>query len=349
MLNKIKYLSSLIIVGCASTTSGFPQTDASLDAGDVDSEVPQEDGGMDAGNVEDSGVVSDADVYCGQVTLKTEPVVPRVVLIVDQSFSMTDPFDATQTRWDALKNSLLAPQGLIPAYQNRVQFGLSLFTGTGTQPGETCPYVTQVPAMLSNLEAIRATYDAARPLNNTPTGDSINRILDTLVLTETPTLFVLATDGEPDTCEQPWPQEGQGESVAAVKRAQALGIDTYVLAVAQEAELSQGHISDLANAGLGVASGAKSYRVSDDSGLKSALDEIVSGAISCTVPILGEVTTADYCKGTIKVGDVELPCNHPNGWTLVKNSLVLEGTACAALKAGALLTAVFPCDTVIPQ
>ena len=32
---------------------------------------------------------------------------------------------------------------------------------------------------------------------------------------EDPTIFILATDGEPDTCAQPNPQEGQPEALAS--------------------------------------------------------------------------------------------------------------------------------------
>jgi hypothetical protein len=344
-LNKVKYLLPMFI-GCAGTNNTENLTfNDDVDSSIHDASVPDAttlDTGVDA---DVTPHTSDAEVICGQVTLATSPVVLNVVLIVDQSLSMADPFNNSLSRWDALKSSLLADDGLIKSYQNQVNFGLSLFTGIGPL-GEHCPYVTQVPTMLNNFEAIKASYDAAKPLNNTPTGDSINKIVSTLTLSSEPTVFILATDGEPDTCKQPWPQEGQPESVAAVTAAYNLGITTYVVAVAKEVEISQKHIDDLANAGQGTVTGAQSYRVTDDSGLRAALTSIVSGSISCTIPLKGQVTTDNVCSGTVTLNGFELPCQTTDGWDLIDNSIHLYGDSCQLLKFGGVLEAKFPCGTV---
>jgi hypothetical protein len=348
MKTKISLVLALLVGACASNNdredsdSGVPEdsgvpdssTDAEVDSG-TDAEV---DSGTDSGTEEDGGV-------CGEVVVKSTPVVPNVVVIVDQSGSMKDPFGA-QSRWQTLKDYLLGADGLIQTYQSRVNFGLALFSGTGPS-GETCPYVTQVPAGLSNFAAISAVYGPAEPLNNTPTGDSITKVITDLEPSANQTVFILATDGEPDTCEQPWPQEGQQEAIDAVKYAYSLGIITYVVAVANEAELSQEHVSNMANAGQGVASGAESYRVNTGAEVKSALNQIVSGAISCTVPINGEVTIDDPCLGTVKLNGTSLACGSTDGWALQGRSVVLTGTACDAFKLGGELTASFPCGTQI--
>ncbi len=321
--------------------------DASLDSGldaSMDSGV---DAGPDSGTDQDSG----PDI-CGRVEVKTVPVVPNVVLIVDQSGSMKDPFDTLNTiqrsRWEALRDYLLADDGLLKTYQSNVNFGLALFSGTGPN-GEVCPYVTQVPYTLNNFDAISSAYTPAQPLNNTPTGDSIDAVVNSLAPSTNPTVFILATDGEPDTCEQPWPQEGQKEAVDAVVRAYSLGITTYVVAVAKEDELSQSHVNDMANAGQGVSSGAESFRITDNSELKAALEQIVSGEISCTVPLEGTVTTIDTCSGQVLLDGVDLPCETDNGYFLNGNSIELRGEACKKLKLGGVLSASFPCGTIYVQ
>lgn len=340
------------IVGCANSgegpagpTDAGPDTDSTVPDSSTDSGT---DSGTDAGT--DSGTDSgtDAGPVCGEVVLKTNPVTPDVVMIIDQSLSMQDPFTVSSSRWDALKDYLLADDGLINTYQSNVNFGLALYSGVGPL-GETCPYVSQVPVSVNNFNAINTVYGPSLPLNDTPTGDAINEILNNLTVSANPTIFVLATDGEPDTCEQPWPQEGQQESINAVTRAYDLGITTYVIGVSGENELSQAHLTDLANAGQGVTSGAESYRVDTDLGLSTVLNDIVSGTISCTVPIEGTLETEDPCLGTVTLNGDRLTCNSVNGWSFSNNSITLNGESCAKLKLGGTLEATFPCGTIYVQ
>lgn len=311
-------------------------------------------GGVNGGTNQSTG--DGGGSSCGEVKLDATPKTPNVIVIVDQSGSMDADFGSSN-RWEVLKDSLLADNGLFAELQSLVRFGLVLYSGANDDD-PTCPALVQVDVAINNLDAIKASYEPEEIKNDTPTGDSIEAILNQiegtdLVNGKDPTIFVLATDGEPDTCAEPNPQNGQEEAVAAVTRAYGLGIRTYLIAVAEEDELSQDHLTDMANAGVGVQAGqadAPSYRVNDDAGLRSALRGIVAGELSCIVPLKGKVTASDPCVGTVKLDGTALECNSDNGWKLVtESSIEITGTACETLKTGKQLEATFPCGSAVGE
>ncbi len=315
----------------------------------------------------DSG--SNGTSVCADVSLKANITTPNVVLIVDQSGSMTATFD-TGTRWTVLKDALLSDAGLVAELQNVVRFGIALYT-YDEQLDATCPVLTPngLTVSLNGLEAIRSVYMPAEPGDNTPTGEAVEAVLaevNKLGLNSAdatdPTIFILATDGNPDTCALP-EQGGFGSknsriatarSIEALKRAYDQGIRTYVLAVAGEADLAQSHVNDLANAGVGDPAGpgvksAPSYRVDNDQGLRDALRSIVTGELSCDVRLEGKVT-GDACLGTVTLQGTAIPCSGDSGWSLIDESTIrLQGGACDALKQGQVLNASFPCNAVILQ
>jgi hypothetical protein len=313
---------------------------------------------LDASVPDDDAAISeiDADIgngnVCGSVSLESQPVIPNVILIVDQSSSMDEKF-GTSTRWQVLREALLAETGLIKEFQNSVKFGATFYSAKSDNA--TCPMLTEVNIALGNYEAIKAGFPA-KTIAETPTGDAIDAVLAKLpkdkdpdpTHAQGPTIFILATDGEPDRCEQLNPQNGQQEAIDAVKRAHGLGIRTYVIAVANE--VGQKHLNDLANAGVGntTTTQAPSYRANDDKGLRDALRSIVAGEVNCDVPLKGTVT-GNVCAGTIRIAGKDVPCNDPNGFELAGTSVLrMKGTACEAIKKGQTLTARFPCGDAIP-
>jgi hypothetical protein len=321
---------------------------SSLDGGAGDANTSEGDG---ATAQSDTGFTEEPNV-CGSVVLDSEPVIPNVFLIIDQSSSMDDKFGSS-TRWKALKDSLLSDTGLIKELDQVVRFGAVFYSG---REGEaTCPLLSQVDLAIGNYETIKSHYPD-NTIADTPTGDAIEAVLAEIpeevsldpVYGEGPTIFVLATDGEPDRCEELNPQHGQQEAIDAVKHAYARGIRTYIIAVADE--VGQKHVNDIANAGVGNVDGpqAPSYRANDDQGLRDALRAIIGGEVSCDVPLKGKVT-GDPCAGTIKVGGNALTCNDPNGYSLMSETVIrVNGTACDAVKQGKLLSAEFPCGAAVP-
>lgn len=334
-----------------------PDAEAEEDAGDDRPDGGSAGGGVGGGDG-GGGLGGGDSQVCGRVVLDTTPKTPNVMLIIDRSSSMDEPFGSAD-RWTALKDSLLAPSGLLAELQDVVRFGATWYSASNGQDVPAiaeCPVLVEVDIALNNFDAIRTGYPADM-IEDTPTGDSIEAVLAKLTnngldppSSQDPTIFILATDGEPDTCEQLDPQNGQQEAIDAVKHAFMLGIKTYVIAVANEGDISQQHLNDLANAGVGNMGGpqAPSYRPNSDQGLRDALRDIIRGVVSCDVRLEGTVT-GDPCEAEVTIGATRLTCNAADGFELLGPSeLRLKGSACEELKGGKGLTASFPCGGAIP-
>lgn len=289
---------------------------------------------------------------CASVEVTFEPQIPTVLLLIDQSGSMTAAFD-TGTRWGVLYSVLMDPvTGLVATLQNQVRFGLALYTGTT----QMCPALTQVSIALGNYAAIDAAYAPQAPLSETPTGDSIMAVLPALVAVPDPgpKVIVLATDGEPDTCEVPNPQNGQAEAIAAAQAAYAMGVSTYIISVGDQ--VSAQHQQDMANAGTGKPldgsmGNSPYFPANDQAALITAFDTIINGVRSCILDISGTVDPAKAGQGHVYVDGVEIGFNDPNGWQLNSPTQIeLLGTACEQIQNGDhTVTGNFPCDAVIPQ
>ena len=293
----------------------------------------------------------DVDV-CAQREVASGRVTPNVIIVVDQSGSMDERFGDSD-RWNALRDSLLArPDGFIAALEDQVRFGLALFSGDGAA---MCPILTTVPPAISNYDAIASVYGDAEIRDETPTGDSMQQLLDEILAapdpTDDPTIFILATDGEPDTCEVPNPQEGQGEAIAAAQAAYAAGIRTYVISVGRD--ISEDHLQDMANAGLGRGAAgpdAPFWVAGDDDGLRDALSTIIGGALSCVVELEGRIDVEAACTGTVELNGLPVPCDDPDGWRAIDDTHIeLMGESCERLQndSTAVLRAVFPCEVII--
>lgn len=307
---------------------------------------------------------SDASTgVCADITVGTNRTIPTVVLIIDQSGSMDASLSGGggPTRWNALRSSLLAQPGLIFDLQASVRFGLALYTaelaGNGSGAPASCPDITSVPPALNNYSAIASVYNAADAIDETPTGDSIDAILATLNTSgPDPTIFILATDGDPDRCEQANPNnmadnpQAYTESIQAVTRAFNAGIKTYIISVGA---VSRSHLDEMANAGQGLPISqtppAQSYEPSNATQLETVLTQIVRGEVTCNLTVAGRLNLARACDGSVILNGNPLPCNGANGWRpLSETEIELTGSACETLLTdpAVTLTATFPCDAV---
>jgi hypothetical protein len=331
-------------------------------------EVQQSTDGGSAGG----GYPADGSDVCA-TSVPARPVTPNVIIIIDQSGSMDESFGGSTDRWNALRDTLLQSGGLIETLQGVVRFGVVLYTAADGNP--VCPLLTVAPedpaapgevlVSLNAYDAIREVYQSAGTVEDTPTGDAIDAVLNTIAGSELvtgtdPTIFILATDGEPDRCEQLDPNptdEAQAEAVAAVRRAfDQHAIQTFVIAVADEQELSQSHVNDLANAGQGIDAAAgeqvsESFRVANADQLAATLQSIVGGQLTCTIDLQGTLTdTGDGCAGgVVRLNGRVVPCDENEGWRLVNNrQFRLHGAYCDELldTPGAQIEASFPCGTV---
>jgi hypothetical protein len=267
------------------------------------------------------------------------PQTPTMVLLVDQSGSMTEDFGG-DTRWNVITNVLIDPNtGIVPQFAAAMRLGLTLYTSMdGNTTGMECPMLTEVAPALDNAGPIEATMSMAVPVLDTPTGESLEAVWQDLDALDVPgrKYILLATDGEPDTCAVPNPSEGQPEAVAAAQAAFAAGIETFVISVG--ADVSQAHLQDMANAGQGVQPGdpdAQFYLALDQAALVDAFGDILAGVRSCQLDLDAPLTDADAASCSVEVNGTVVPLGDPNGWQLnTPTEVELLGTACDALQTG---------------
>lgn len=273
-----------------------------------------------------------------------------VMMLVDQSLSMDKAFGGG-TRWTVVRGALLdGEKGFVKKLEKDVRFGLSLYTGTAA----TCPLLSTVAPAAESYDAIKQAFDAAVPIDNTPTGESVAAIAQQLASLpgNEARHLVLATDGEPDTCAVPNPttdaakKEARAQSVAAVAAAFGKGIETHVIAVGKE--IGEAHLADLANAGAGVAKGAPYFVAEDAGSLDAALTKALYGVRSCVIELAGTVKAGTESSGDVRLDGAPIPAG--SGWALVApNRLELRGEACAKLQQGApVLNIAFACDAFVP-
>ncbi|MEM7151356.1 MAG: vWA domain-containing protein [Myxococcota bacterium] len=267
------------------------------------------------------------------------PQVPTFQLVVDQSGSMDEDFDGGATRWEAMGNTLIGPDGVVTSLQSSIRFGVSLYHN----PDGMCPAVQTLAPQLDAADEIATLLAGEVPDGDTPTGESLQLVIDELEQDpwKGDKVIVLATDGEPDTCAIPAPDGAEvdqvrGVAIDAVQAAHEMGIRTFVISVGLD--IAEEHLQDLANAGVGQEAGdpdAPFYVANDTASLVAAFDAIVSGLRPCEFPLSAPLMMelAPSCEMT--VNDAAFPFGDPEGWGLQdETTLVLQGAACEAIQQG---------------
>jgi hypothetical protein len=347
--------------GCTLETDNPEMAFAGLgESGDGGGEDGGEEGGVGEavnsgfGDGDGDGENNHDEGQCAEVSATVEQIAPTVILLLDQSGSMSADFGQT-SRWNAMVDSLLNEDtGLVPMNEDKVNFGLSLYTSHGGFEGGQCPILNEVGAAQYAFTAIDDVLSNASPDGDTPTGESLAAVAEQLAndsSIEGEKIIILATDGEPDTCDQPNPQLGQGLAVAAAEAAFDSGIETRVISVGDDVGAS--HLQDMANAGRGLSidgpDNATYYQALDAEALAGAFDDIIADAVSCTFSVEGSVDLTQACSGEVVLDGQALDCG--NEWEMVDEStLELVGEACATLKDGQNHTveASWTCGVYIP-
>lgn len=325
---------------------GETETSADTDT-DTESATQGEptQGGPTAGSVDETGVITGGfGGMCPSLDEVLLPQIPTFQLVVDQSGSMDEPFDNGDTRWEAMENTLVGTDGVVTQLQSNIRFGISLYNGGGGPGGGSCPDVNTLAPQLDAADEIGGLLAAEQPGGETPTGESIEEITTDLLADtwEGEKVMVLTTDGEPDTCAIPDPEEGpetdqvRGVAVDAVAAAFDAGIRTFVISVGTD--IAEEHLQDLANAGVGRQADdpdAPFYVANDTASLVAAFDDIVLGLRPCEFSLADPVPAGleDLCSVT--VNDVEFPFDDAEGWVVQdETTLDLQGAACDAIQEG---------------
>jgi hypothetical protein len=327
---------------------------------------------------------------CIDVDVDFEPQVPTVMLLIDRSGSMkAEGFgSAVQAavdagtyvlgdcpmnndwRWNVVRDVLMNPtKGIVKPLEDRVRFGLSLYSSQNGQlvdgvPDVTkaCPVLIDVAISLGNHQPMLDQLKCDDISDDTPTGESLLAAATTLNgFTEPgPKVIVLATDGEPDNCECPdfvgnvpdkckepgLPQLIKDQVVATAQQIHGDDITVHVINVSTPGEAAlQQHLEDVALAG-----GGKVYPGFSPGALSEAFEEIINGVRSCKIDLDGEIAVGKESSGTVTLDGEALLLDDADGWQVnTPSQIELLGAACEAIKKGGHDLAVkFPCEAFEP-
>lgn len=296
---------------------------------------------------------------CVDISRSYASVPPTVMLLIDQSASMDDRF-GDSTRWAVLRDAIVNPDdGLLGWLDPSASIGLMLYTSLdGYDSGRGCPMVTHVAAALGSAERIRDVYLAAEPLEDgdTPTAEGIDEAV--LQLNQVPgaaaKYILLLTDGIPDTCAVPDPQDGLGAAIEAVERAFLQGIRVHTVGVSPE--ISRSGLQWMANAAAGKPARGlvwgrdadaeePLYASTDPRELAAQLRGIIGDVRTCTIELDEKVGLGRAFEGRLVLDGTELEYGARNGWSFVDDdTLEVHGTSCERiLGEGQRLQVTFPC------
>jgi hypothetical protein len=289
---------------------------------------------------------------CGAIEITYEKRRPTVALLIDQSGSMAMT-DFVPTRYGAVRNALVGPDGVLPTVDCDVRLGATLYhSNEGNLHGDACPLLTSTPLpfVIDDAAAIATLLDENIPIGQTPTAESIKAVADQLVADPDPgpKFIVLATDGEPDTCDVPEPKEGQLEAIIATQTAFNQGIRTYIISVGLD--VTDAFLGQMANAGAGLpldtVNAGEVTRATDAPGLQTIFQNIIYGIRSCFVTLDDSIKNPSKGLVTLDGGTLYVDTD----WRIDgDHELELIGDACSRFRSGQELRVVYQCGDVVPR
>jgi len=284
--------------------------------------------------------------------------VPDIMLVVDRSKSMDDEISAGLTKWQAL---LSAVDATTQALQSKIDFGLTSYAAVGT---DLCaPGAVLIEPASGTADAIKAKLTADGTGGATPTAASLRAVSAYLATTRAghenhPPTVLLATDGAPNcnaalslpcrcsvgtemmcTLDEPRNCLDDMATYAAVDELvnRTPPVPVYVIGL-PGTEAFTDVLSEMARrGGTARTSEPAYYAASDAAALSSALEEIVTGLISCTFTL--SVAPELPRRVQVYIDDTEIAHtdDQSSGWAYASadnTSFELFGPACALLKDG---------------
>jgi len=345
------------------------------------------DGGIGAGDLDagngGGGPGAGGGAGCIDVEVKFAPQIPNVLLLIDRSGSMNadsgfgdavdDAVNAgdyelgncpsnNDWRWNVVRDVLLnTEKGVVKPLEDRVRFGLSLYTSLdGDLDGNACPMLEDVGMKLDNHAAMLDAFQCSDFTANgdTPTGPALLAAADTLADFDQPgpKVIVLATDGEPDDCDCPDFNGGEcdADAAQAVKddvvtfagQVQGRDITVHVINVSNPNNAGlQTHLAAVAEAG-----GGNVYPGFNPLDLANAFEEIIDGARSCKIDLEGSIAAGGESQGVVTLDGKALELGGADGWRVNNpRQIELRGSACLTIKDGEHALGIdFPCGAFEP-
>jgi Mg-chelatase subunit ChlD len=298
------------------------------------------------------------NMNCGLKKYDLERKPADILIVLDRSGSMLDPFTANGAMAEKWSETVAAIDTVVSRTQASVSWGLKLFP---TPMLEMCGVGdgAEVPVALNNRGMVMASM-AANPSTmglSTPTRDAIAK--GAAFLKATPStnnkFLLVATDGEPN-CSAGGSRRGDAAAtVAAVKAANADGIPSFIVGVATSGSTADVTLNMMATEGGRPRNdpATKYYPVASRDELVGTLDNIATQVASCTFPLNPPPPAPANVAVNVDGKRISRDTSQTNGWNYGPDnkSIVFFGAACDDLKSGAAkdVQIIMGCgDTVIP-
>lgn len=323
---------------------------------------------------------------CGTETHAITFDAPNLYFVLDASASMLTevPSKNGYNRYQVVRQ---AATSLVAKLGPLINAGVAVFPGpkqgcsAGSEvmpvaPGDPFSSGVVGPTQQAFINAMALT-----PAGGTPTAATLAALLPTLAKLKGRTVVLLLTDGGPNCnpfavcgaddcmpviegdctpsegcCGLGYPGGGprlcvdREPTVAAIEAIHALGIDVYVIGVADLA-LYKGVLDKMAVAGGVPNAGATKYLEAKELGkLGEVFSVIAAKAIECTIAVTDP--PADKGFTNVYFGCVSIPLDPKNGWGWSSDATItLHGNACEQLKNGSVqsLKIVTGCPTDTPN
>ncbi|MFO8074270.1 MAG: vWA domain-containing protein [Polyangia bacterium] len=375
------FFSMALLLAACEPTAEIGRDDDDDGAADADSDADSDtDGDADA----DSDADGDADTgtFCDEQDFPISLVPPRLMLLVDFSFSMTDPIDPDalnpQDKWPVARQALIE---MVTGYGGQLHFGTDIFPdGSGSNKCEVDDPV-EYDIQLDSGSAIISYYTSASTPNGngTPLYCGMQNFLDPTYAPvfndpEAPSYLVVVSDGA-DLCGTgcfycgPFNQSAEcddidvelGELTAQLYDEQ--GIRTFAIGFGDDAVSA-----DVAEDQLGAIAANGHTDVdqyldaADEEALYAALDVIAESAVSCTYSIDEPDASADpdnvnfyfEVEGAEEVVPYDEDCQEGLGWTWIDEEhteIEFCEQPCQQLQTGEVteISAKFGCPTVVVE
>lgn len=380
--------NDMMATGGASASVGEPGTDDGSDEStsdpNDDADVAEgttgdeDDNGESSSGGADESTTDAVDCEQAQFAIQLEPLPPNVMLVLDKSRSMTNPWDHDLdastpdiSRWHSLHNVVA---DVTAQFSSSIHFGSILFPSSDAfldEPTNAFSCLVEdapeVPVGAGTRDAILGSMPDPLDLTisgGTPAAAGVQNAVDHLLTLpdDAPRAVLLVTDGAAN-CN---PDEAPADTLFVYDAQVPLvvsqafadhAIPTYVIGINILDELGtkpavnpHEALTAVANAGGAPSSGADSfYNSFNEIELAEAL-QAVAMKIECTVSLPEEPEFPDLAAVSIdgqpwnQVGD----CAAGDGWTYTSpvapfNAIELCGAACDALQGGGTVQVEYGC------
>jgi hypothetical protein len=301
-------------------------------------------GGTPGAAGKSGGSTTGPDNTCGIQRQNLAKLPGELLLVLDRSGSMAEPFASAAgmrgaQKWTEVTGAL---DQVIMRTQAGILWGLKLYpvpNACGVPPGVTVPVAANNYGPI--MDAIRAS--GAR-INGgaTPTSMAMKAATAALQVTtsKNPRFILLATDGLPNCLGGSTAQTATDApgAIASVAEAAAAGFPVFVVGIATAGTDAHATLNEMAQKGGKPRNDpmTKYFPVQNRDEFLATLEAIAGQVSSCTFQLNGPPPDANSVAVNVDGMRIQRDNNNANGWSFNagNTSITIYGPVCEKLKSG---------------